>query len=203
GDPHTCKAYARPMHVIHALFLTLAVLSIGWAAGTILSRPGAFYAAGIVATIGVVAEAELFSFVMTESVWLGLYSLLMVVFVVALKSWRMRDFAAGGALLGILCLTRPSYLAIVPVLLAMVPAYAWFSRRGQTRTVRNVAAVALAFAIVVTPWLVRNAVSVGKPRFTEEYGSAALIERFAYNDMTAREFTLAFPYCLPVIGPAV
>src|SRR5262245_27683238 len=32
GDPHICKIYARPMHVIHALFLTLAVLSIGWAA---------------------------------------------------------------------------------------------------------------------------------------------------------------------------
>src|SRR5262249_44286173 len=157
----------------------------GWAAETVLSRPGAFYAAAIVATIAAVAEAELFSFVMTESVWLGLYSLLMLVFVLALKSWRMRDFAAAGAVLGALCLTRPSYLAIMPVLLGVIPAYAWFCRRGQTRTVRNVAAVALAFAIVVAPWLVRNAVSAGKLRFTEEYGSAALIERFAYNDMTA------------------
>jgi len=155
-----------------------------------------------VATIGLVAEAELFSFVMTESVWIALYSLLMLVFVLALKSWRIRDFAAAGVLLGILCLTRPSYLAIVPVLLGVIPAFAWFCRRGQARTARNVAAVALAFAIVVTPWLVRNAVSVGKLRFTEEYGSAALIERFAYNGMTAREFALAFPYCLPTIGPA-
>jgi hypothetical protein len=202
GDPYACKVYARPMHVIHALFLTLAVLSIGWAAGTILSRPGAFYVAGTIATVGLVAEAELFSFVMTESVWLGLYSLLMLVFVLALKSWRIRDFAAAGVLLGILCLTRPSYLAIVPILLGLIPAFAWFRHRGQARTVRNVGAVALAFAIVVTPWLVRNAVSVGKLRFTEEYGSAALIERFAYNDMTTREFTLAFPYCLPTIGPA-
>ena len=202
GDPNTCKVDARPMHVLHALFLTLAVLSIGWAAGTILSWPGAFYAAGTIATVGIVAEAELFSFVMTESVWLGLYSLLMLVFVLALKSCRIRDFAAAGGILGILCLTRPSYLAIVPILLGVIPAYAWCCRGRQARTVRNVAAVALAFAIVVTPWLVRNAVSVGKLRFTEEYGSAALIERFAYNDMTAREFALAFPYCVPVVGPA-
>ena len=40
-------------------------------------------------------------------------------------------------------------------------------------------------------------VSVGKWGLTEEYGSAALIERFAFDDMTAREFVLAFPYCLP------
>jgi len=41
---------------------------------------------------------------------------------------------------------------------------------------------------------------VGKWGLTEEYGSATLIERFAYNDMTAWEFMLAFPYCVPGIG---
>jgi hypothetical protein len=35
---------------------------------------------------------------------------------------------------------------------------------------------------------------------TEEYGSAALIERFAYNDMTPTEFIRAFPYCVPGLG---
>jgi hypothetical protein len=30
-----------------------------------------------------------------------------------------------------------------------------------------------------------------------------LIERFAYDDMSAQEFLLAFPYCLPAIGPPV
>ena len=40
-------------------------------------------------------------------------------------------------------------------------------------------------------------------RLTEEYGSAALIERFAFDDMSAREFVLAFPYCLPGIGEPV
>src|SRR4029450_13617935 len=42
----------------------------------------------------------------------------------------------------------------------------------------------------------RNAISVGKFGLTEEYGAAALIERFAYDDMTAREFWLASPYCV-------
>jgi hypothetical protein len=48
--------------------------------------------------------------------------------------------------------------------------------------------------------MVRNYFSVGKGALTEEYGSVVLIERFAYNDMTAREFLLAFPYCTPGIG---
>ena len=48
--------------------------------------------------------------------------------------------------------------------------------------------------------MARNAVSLGKFALTEEYGAAAVIERFAFNDMTAREFALAFPYCLPGVG---
>ena len=58
----------------------------------------------------------------------------------------------------------------------------------------------LAFAAVVGAWSARNAVAVGKFGLTEEYGSAALIERFAYDDMTAREFFQAFAYCVPGIG---
>jgi hypothetical protein len=58
----------------------------------------------------------------------------------------------------------------------------------------------MGWMVVVSPWLARNAVSVGHWGLTEEYGSATLIERFAYNDMSAREFLLAFPYCLPEVG---
>jgi hypothetical protein len=46
----------------------------------------------------------------------------------------------------------------------------------------------------------RNYVSVGKFGLTKEYASAVLVERFAYDDMTAKEFGLAFPYCTPGIG---
>jgi hypothetical protein len=43
-------------------------------------------------------------------------------------------------------------------------------------------------------------VSVGNFALTEEYGSAVLVERFAYDDMTRGEFLLAFPYCTSGIG---
>jgi len=77
-----------------------------------------------------------------------------------------------------------------------------FEHRALTRrTAGCLAAFVMACAAVVGPWMVRNAVSVGHWGLTEEYGSVALIERFAFNDMTAREFLLAFPYCLPTVGP--
>jgi len=69
---------------------------------------------------------------------------------------------------------------------------------------RKIASHLLTFGvgclIVVGPWIARNYISVGKLDLTEEYGSASLIERFAYNNMTAREFTLAFPYCVGDVG---
>jgi hypothetical protein len=43
-------------------------------------------------------------------------------------------------------------------------------------------------------------VLLGKFGLTKEYASAVLVERFAYNDMTALEFFLAFPYCTPGVG---
>ena len=53
---------------------------------------------------------------------------------------------------------------------------------------------------IVAPWMVRNYISLGKFGLTNEYASAALVERFAYDDMTAQEFFLAFPYCTPGVG---
>src|SRR5262249_22565949 len=65
---------------------------------------------------------------------------------------------------------------------------------------RGTLAFAAATIVVIGPWIIRNHISVGKWGLTEEYGSAVLIERFAYNDMTIREFFTAFPYCTPGLG---
>jgi hypothetical protein len=61
----------------------------------------------------------------------------------------------------------------------------------------------LGFFIVLGPWIIRNALSIGKLGITEEYGSASLVERFAFDDMSPREFALAVPYCVPAIGAPI
>jgi hypothetical protein len=67
----------------------------------------------------------------------------------------------------------------------------------------DILAFGLAAMILIVPWAVRNYISVGRLALTEEYGSVTLVERFAYDQITAREFLLAFPYCVPTVGPAV
>jgi hypothetical protein len=156
-----------------------------------------------VATLGVAAEAELFSYIMTESLWLALYSVITALFVTALKAWRRRDFAAVGFMLGALCLARVSFLVLAPVLVGIIVLYARWRMPHRPGWGGHAAALALALLVLIVPWMARNTVSLGRFALTEEYGAATLIERFAFDDMRAKEFALAFPYCVPVVGPAL
>jgi hypothetical protein len=107
-------------------------------------------------------------------------------------------------LFGLLCLTRPSFVVLAPVVIGLIAINdIWVSPVRWRALLIHGFAFVLAWLVIVGPWLVRNAVLAGKWGLTEEYGSAALIERFAFDDMTAREFMLAFPYCLPGIGEPV
>jgi hypothetical protein len=202
-DLATCETYARPMLVIHALFLTLGILAIALTGELIFGGARVFFLSGALATIGAAAEAELFSNVMTESVWFSLYSVTMLTFVAALMTFRGLYFILAGLLLGILCLTRPSFLLLAPLLLAITFVHLrWFARDAPQPWLAHATAFSLAFLVLIVPWATRNYVSTGKAALTEEYGSATLVERFAFNDMTLREFLLAFPYCVPKVGPA-
>ena len=198
-----CEIYAWPMLLIHALLLAIGVLAIGRSAELILGDPRAFYVAGALATAAVASEAELLSYVMSESTWFCLYGLLMLSVVLALKTGRGLHFALAGLALGVLSLTRASFLILVPVLPALFALYAIRAPDGRRPWLRNTATFGFVLLLTIAPWLARNYTAFGKLAFTEEYGSAALIERFSYNDMSAREFLLAFPYCLPVVGPAL
>jgi hypothetical protein len=191
------------MHLIHALLLALGVLAIAIAGELMLGTRAVFWLAGVLATASLATESDIFSFIMTESLTFALYSLFALALVVAWTRLRIRSFALAGGLLGALCLTRPSFQILYPVAagLGLLNAY----RLGKPRW-RSIGAQALAltlaFAVVVGAWVARNAVSVGKAALTEEYGAAVLIERFAYNDMTPREWLTAFPYCTPGIAEA-
>jgi hypothetical protein len=201
-DGSTCEPYARPIRLIDALLLAIGATAAGCAAELIFGpRRRLFLLTGLFALMALAAEADIFSYVMTESAIFALYSLLAWSAVLAWKTGRGWAFALAGCLLGVLCLTKPSFLALFPVIaglslfqgtrLAIPP---------RRNTIVHLLVLTLGFACVVGAWAAHNAVSVGKFALTEEYGSAALIERFAYDDMTAREFIQAFPYCTPGLG---
>jgi hypothetical protein len=199
-----CEVYARPIHLTHALLLAIGVIAIARAGEIILRRPAVFFLAGAIAAAGTAAEAELLSYIMTESLTFSLYSILALFLVFAWQTARTRHYICASVLLGALCLTRTSYLVLAPAIVVLIVLNA--RRLGIAawrEPARNVVAFALPFLLIMNAWAARNAISVGKFGLTEEYGSVSLVERFAYNDMTAREFLLAGPYCVPLVGPLV
>jgi len=200
-DLAECEGYATPMHVIHALLLALGVLAVAQSGAVIFGNARMFWVAGVLAIGSLSAEADLFSFVMTESLTVSLYSVFALFAVLAWKTFRMQYFALAGIFLGLLCLTRPSFVVLIPVTLVLVVLNSrWYVHQKSTSLWTQALVFATACFIVLGPWLIRNYFSVGKWGLTEEYGSAVLIERFAFNDMTTREMALAFPYCTPGIG---
>jgi hypothetical protein len=200
-DEATCEPYATPMRVIHALLLALAALAIACAGELIFKTRAVFWLAGTLATISLAAEADIFSFVMTEAVTVAIYSLCAFGIVLAWTTARLRHYILAGGLLGLLCLTRPSFVVLMPLVVGLSLFHLYrLSVPPRPFAAAHVLGLVLAFLAVLGAWGARNAISVGKLGLTEEYGSAALIERFAYNDMTAREFILAFPYCVPGLG---
>jgi 4-amino-4-deoxy-L-arabinose transferase-like glycosyltransferase len=200
-DASECEDYALPMHLIHALLLAAGVLAIARSAEAIFANPQVFWIAGGLATASLSAHANLFSFVMTESLTIALFCVVALFALLGWQTGRMRYFALAGIFLGLLCLTRPSFVILIPVF-ALVSLLGGLRPTAATagQSFKSALVLLAGCALVVAPWIVRNHLSAGKPRLTQEYGSAALIERFAYNDMTAREFAYTFAYCLPGIG---
>jgi len=196
-----CEVYATPIHIIHAFLLALGVLAVALSGELIFGSARVFWVAGVLATGGLSAKADLFSYIMTESMTVSLYSIFALFAVLAWKSSRTGYFALAGIYLGLLCLTRPSFVILIPILLLLIALNGrWLANKSMRSAWSHLLAFAAACLIVVGPWTARNHFSVGKWGLTEEYGSATFIERFAYNDMTAWEFMLAFPYCMPGIG---
>jgi hypothetical protein len=200
-DEEDCDDYATPMRVMHAFLLALGVVMIALSASLILPGAVGFWLAGALATASLAFEAEIFSYVMTESVTFSIYSAFAYAALLAWTTSRPGHFAVAGGLLGVLCLTRPSFMVLAPLMPVLILVRSRWLAGSRLRFVAIAAgAFVLAFCAVAGTWATRNLLSVGKFALTEEYGAVTLIERFAYNDMTPREFALAFPYCTPGIG---
>jgi hypothetical protein len=126
-DTARCEPYATPMRIIHALLLALGVLAIAAAGEQMYRRKPVFWLAGGFATIALVAEADIFSFVMTESITFALYSAFALTIVFAWTTARLRYFILAGGLLGIL--PHAAFIPGVvpggggPLLAARLPAF--------------------------------------------------------------------------------
>ena len=201
-DESICEAYEVPIRILNSILLAIGAAAIGLAADLIFRQtPWTFLFANFFATVALASEAHILSFVMTESAIFAIYSVFAWAFLRGLMRPAAIHFAVAGATLGLLTLTKPSFAALLPAAIAMVFGLGyWIKKSSRYLIVVQSLVFALAFVCIVAPWAVRNYVSVGKFGLTKEYASAVLVERFAYDDMTAQEFFLAFPYCTPGLG---
>jgi hypothetical protein len=104
--------------------------------------------------------------------------------------------AAAGALIGLTALTRPGFLYLLPfcTLLALMHALPrWRAQDGW----RAAAAMAIAGAATLAPWIMRNAIVLGRAALTYGYDSHTLVQRIAFDTMSWREYGLAFLCWLP------
>src|SRR5262249_2573115 len=125
----SCEIYVRPVLLAHAAFLTVGVLAIAFAAETIFAASAGFWLAGLLAALGVVGGADLFSFVMTESLSFGMFSLSALALVRAVARGTPRDWALAGLAAGCSALVRPTFLLLVPLgLVLLVVAVLWRRR---------------------------------------------------------------------------
>jgi 4-amino-4-deoxy-L-arabinose transferase-like glycosyltransferase len=203
-DYSTCDRYELPMRLLNILFLVLAIVTLASTAEIIFKRRSVSVPTGVFALTAVAFEAQIFSYLMTEATIFFFYSTFALGAILAWQTGKTRYFLFSGLLLGLLCLTKPSFLIVFPLVLAITALYLyWLTKPRPAHILRGLVVFSIAFSCVVGAWMTRNYVSVGKFALTEEYGSAALIERFAYNTMTVREFFQAFPYCTPGLGGLV
>jgi hypothetical protein len=201
-DESTCDAYEVPIRILNSILLAIGAAAIGLAAELIFRRTvWTFVFADLLATAALANEGHILSFVMTESTIFAIYSVFAWTLLRALMRPGAIRFAIAGVTLGLLTLTKPSFAVLLPAALAMVFGFGyWRTKISVKSIVRQALFFAVAFGCIVVPWMTRNYASVGKFGLTKEYASAVLVERFAYDDMTAQEFFLAFPYCTPGIG---
>ena len=109
------------------MLLAIGVAAIGLAADLILRRPPrTFLLAVLFATAALANEADIFSFVMTESAIFAIYSAFAWAFMRALMRPGVIWFAVAGATLGLLSLTKPSFAVLLPAALAIVFAFGYW-----------------------------------------------------------------------------
>lgn len=109
------------------------------------------------------------------------------------RSGTYLHFAAAGVMLGLLALTRASFLYLGIAAAALLAGLAYRMPRHRRRLTTGLAVALLCALGLVAPWMARNAIQLGRVFLTERAGTILTI-RAELNTMTAREYMAAFLY---------
>ncbi len=136
---------------------------------------------------------------MTESLVVPLFAAVNVCLAWLVRGTSRHNAAiaatGGGIALGALILTRPPYEYLPAALLAAAAVLMLASPARRREAGLATARIVLGACLMVAPWIVGNHVVRGFSGLTETYASAytseTLVQRLAYNGMTARQWMAA------------
>ncbi len=137
-----------------AVLGSVAVLVIYLLCSTFLSPPAALFVTALAAISPHLVNMNIY--VLTESLFSFLVLASVCMFAKGSKQWGPKWFFYGGLFLGGACLVRPTLLYF-PIILALVS----FLSIPKKSVVRLVTMAVLGFALIYSPWVMRNVYTLG------------------------------------------
>ena len=143
---------------------------------------------------------------MTENLTFPLFSLACFLGTSGLQHKRSSRVLFSGIVLGFLALNRPSfpflfYAISVSTLCASVFMIA--TRKRRITFLTPLVLFVIGYAVIVTPWVVRNGLTLHSYEISKGYGVFILQERVAFDSMTSREWAASFIFGLPDFGDSL
>ncbi|MCK5374893.1 MAG: hypothetical protein KAJ40_06375 [Alphaproteobacteria bacterium] len=197
---------AHDFGILGYVQIALASLStlLIWLAGFMITKR--YSAAWLAMGISLLAEAYAYytAQIMTENLVFPLFSATCLFIVFAWKYKKTWPWFLAGISLGLLALTRPSFVYLFYFGIITVSFLSGFQNTASFRKKLGLPLLFLiGYAGIVTPWIIRNGQTFGQYSISKGYAPFILVQRIAYNDMSWKEWAVSFVYGLPDFGDSL
>ncbi len=196
GQNRACPRGATVIRTAQFLMLALFYWLLWWISGRVSGRERTAWISLGLALLTAPDMLNYVNYVMTEITALTLATAATAAAVqgITRPSGRLGWCLLAGLLAGLAALTRPAFLYLF-LIAGGVALLVALTRRAGGRLAA--AGFLLAGALVIAPWIARNAIVMGDPALTAGYGPHVLNERIAFDEMSWREYGLSFLCWLP------
>ncbi len=190
----TCENHLLAIIFLNYVLVAISLLMIGVTAFRLFPEAIYLYGTPIFAFLAFELTDYAQQILVTNLV-VPLFLMLQYQLLVYLDNRDLKSAASLGLVTGLLALTRPEYLLLIPALLFILILI------RDVKLFRHLLILSFFFVLVISPWLIRNNLKLSVPTLVKsEYGQYVFSERLAYNEMTWQQWSTSFVYWAPDIG---
>jgi 4-amino-4-deoxy-L-arabinose transferase-like glycosyltransferase len=196
-----CALHFTSVLIMQSILSAVTIMLVYLIALRVLAkRFCAFLAALLVAFTGVPAEYA--AVILTENVIMPAFLAMVLALIYYLEKPTLVRALFIGLALGLLTLTRPSYLYLLyGFVFFFVATMPWM---GLQHNAVRLLSILVGFGVVATPWALRNYIEIGSFELTSGgYAEFILAQRVNYNEMSWAEWAVAFVYWFPDVGDSI